>query len=82
MAEPESEPTATVGAVIEAEISMQWVPRLPPRWDPFRVWACLAPLPSNSREGTHEPQAGLRAGGSFHQKGTRFHCDHPGFRLT
>jgi hypothetical protein len=43
MAEPKSESTAADMAVIEAEISMQRVPR---------VWGCLAPLPSKSREWT------------------------------
>jgi hypothetical protein len=36
MAEPESEPTAAVGAVIEAEISMQRVPPLPPQMGPIQ----------------------------------------------
>jgi hypothetical protein len=36
MAEPESESTAAVGAVIETEISMQRVPPLPPQMGPIQ----------------------------------------------
>ena len=68
MAEPKSESTAAVMAVIEAEISaMQWVRRLPPRMGPNSGFGPACFLPGDRRKGTREPQGGLRVDASFHQ---------------
>jgi hypothetical protein len=73
MAEPKSESTAAVMAVIEAEISaMQWVRRLPPRMGPNSGFGPACFYRATDAKGPASLRAGYGPTDRSVKKGTRF----------